>query len=344
MAREDFEKYKKFNSNFSEHFLNEDENNLSASYRKHPEKSPVLSSYPNSIKPSTAPTLDQITRNFKKLLSQYLSKGNYKNGIKADQFKEQLNKIMHKNSDGQKMIKNYQNISEILRNANSHFKTTKPKINPVITSNLNLNTKSILPIELLKKINKLSTKFSTKKMPTISPIISTSTPINFPLLYKLKINDTISKSLLEDQSIRQKLGIKPNEHINIVVKKPLDDSLRSDFQVTSIPDESRTNHQQNNKTMQKINDQFSAFKYIDSPTTLSWLSKLKAKLNQVLSSTQLPQDLNILPIENFEKPTRLESSTTNGLKSTETTRVPITQSVNDWTRVLDDKYKQSNQI
>lgn len=336
LAENNFEindKSKIINSSFSENILN-DENIQPSNYRKYPEMSPVLSSYTNRNKPSLGSSFDHITKDFKNLLTQYLSKSNYKNGIKADKIKEQFIKIIAKNANSKNKINKTENINKMLKNSNSRFKTTRPKISPVTTDDLYSNTKSILQIELLKKINKLSTKFSTKKMPTRMSKIA-STTVDLPLLYKLKINDTISKSLLGDKSIRQKLGIKPNEHLNIVVKRPFDNDV-THFQVTSLPDETNIRNTQEFKSETKIDAQFSPLKYTENSKTLSWISKLKEKLNQVLSSTELPQQLNLLM---KESPKPIE--TTTRISTTEQTVGPQNNIENDWSHILSENYRES---
>lgn len=336
MAENNFEikdKSKIINSSYSENLLNEENIHLS-NYRKYPEKSPALSSYTNRIKTPVGSSFDHITKDFKKLLTQYLSNSNYKNGIKADKIKEQFFKIIEKNAESKNKLYKNENIFEILKNSNPRYKTTRPKISPMTTDDLYSNTKSILQIELLKKINKLSTKFSTKKMPSrISKI--TSTTVDLPLLYKLKINDTVSKSLLEDKSIRQKLGIKPNEHLNIVVKKPYDNDL-TDFQVTSLPDDTYVAKTQKVQSEKKTNGHFSSLKHTDNSKTLSWISKLSDKLNQVLSSTELPQKLNLL-IKDNQKPIK----TTNIISTTRPAIAPQKFIENDWSHVLSDNYRES---
>ena len=103
---------------------------------------------------------------------------------------------------------------------------------------------------------------------------------------KLKINDTLSKKLIENFRLRSNLGLKPNEKINIVLlKRPIKQEFSPyekmpNNKIQSF-DQMILNSNKMSKSLIKRPPEFEQTQHMNKPltsTTNSWLSKLKAKL------------------------------------------------------------------
>ena len=194
-----------------------------------------------------------------------------------------------------------------------------------------------------------TTKPTTTTTTTTKPVAVESKKPNLPGQYKLKINDTLAKNLLDSYLFRSKFGLKPDEKVNILVlKRPIENDQSHDlaenrFQMNMYSNQNQQNYANNrlvnsnnnvlssnskfnrvgNSNLEAINSANKVFSYnflnnkpqqqhfinlpISNPrtilqtstptTTLSWLSKLKAKLlapkferDQILKSFETPYD------------------------------------------------------
>jgi hypothetical protein len=176
------------------------------------------------------------------------------------------------------------NLNELL---NDYLKFSK---------NFKDNHNSSISFDKYQALNKLNNMNQTSllKKPKANP--KNSMFIDYPgtsnpLQYKLKINDTLSKKLIENFRLRSNLGLKPNEKINIVLlKRP----IKQEFS----PYEAMPNNKIQSFEQMILNSNKMSKSLIKRPpeleqtrhmhkqltsTTNSWLSKLKAKLLPNLS-------------------------------------------------------------
>ena len=152
---------------------------------------------------------------------------------------------------------------------------------------------STLSFEKFQTLNKLKNKDQTYllKKPKANPKSSNFleyTTTDSPQQYKIKINDSLSKKLIESLQFRTNLGLKPNEKINIVLlKRPIehDDSQKKEFASSNDKiqnfNEMILNSHKMSKSLIKRPSGLEKNRHLNviiPSTTDSWLNKLKAKL------------------------------------------------------------------
>ena len=167
------------------------------------------------------------------------------------------------------LLKDYLNFSDAVKGHNATFNSNSPTI--------------------LKK---------PKAHPKQKPLASLTTAkigpsTQTPAQYKLKINDTISKKLIESLQLRSNLGLKPNEKINIVLlKRPSEPNMFSKNEILfsqkikNFNDLLVDSHKMSKSLIKrpsdqnKLSHQANQQEYFTTSTAsnVAWLSKLRAKL------------------------------------------------------------------
>lgn len=250
--------------------------------------------------------------------------------------------IIQNINGNENFLKKLEDFSERLKS--SILKNEKLEL-PAFKSSEDTSTKAYSPLDLYKQYNKLSTRVYYKAparnftVPTnklnntsVQPKVVQN---NIPMLYKLKINDSIAKNLLENQSLRSKLGMKPNDKISILIKRPLEEEQKTDMNQEFFMNNQNALFLQNLRFQpinlnQRYKTQYALTPAIGTTTsTLSWLSKLKAKLSHTFSpttstlSTTTTTSASSLPVKNYQK-SQVNQVTNNA----------------EWTHVLSDQYKK----
>ena len=140
--------------------------------------------------------------------------------------------------------------------------------------------------QTMNKINQTNLLKKPKANPKSSMFIDFPGS-NSPSQYKLKINDSISKKLIENFRLHSNLSLKPNEKINIVLlKRPIKQNFVSNRKDST--NDKKTNFDQlilnsnkMSKSLIKRPPELEQTRYINvqlPSSTNSWLSKLRAKL------------------------------------------------------------------
>ncbi len=107
--------------------------------------------------------------------------------------------------------------------------TTTPSIQALSKINTTLSVVSFTQYQ--NEYEKINATFYKFTLPTTTTVASNYVN-NMPSLYKLNINDSFSKNLIENKEFRSRFGLKPKERLNLLLlKKPATEEGQQDMEL-----------------------------------------------------------------------------------------------------------------
>ncbi len=235
----------------------------------------------------------------------------YTMALLKNQHEKNLNKFNH-------TVKNETSVDYTTTSTQSLFTTTTPIPS---TPKINTTLSVVSFTQYQNEYEKINATFYKFTLPTTTTTVSNHVNnLMMPSLYKLNINDSFSKNLIESKEFRSRFGLKPKEKLNLLLlKKPATQDGQQDIELL-------INNQNLNKNVS------------DTTTIVPITSTLPptTSIRSTFTKTTIAIESNItIPITSTATSTTASTSTSFTTTSTSTTsslkndNILITENKND---------------